>query len=109
MLSAELRNNHSTKVALMSNLLETGHMKLVAMMNVSRSRYIGNYFPFIEPMKKPLGEIQKSMKFNTKPLGPVEEQIFFRNPGVPLYLSYTFIWFFFLDLRLELNLTIHHT
>ena len=27
-LSAELRNNHSTKVALMSNLLERGHRKL---------------------------------------------------------------------------------
>ena len=108
-LSAELTNNHSTKVALMSNLLERGHRKLEAMMNVSRSRYIGNYFPSIEPMKKPLVEFQKSMTFTTKPLGPVEEQIFFRNPGFPLYLSYTFIWFFFLDLRLELNLTIHHT
>ena len=108
-LSAELRNNHSTKVALMSNLLERGHRKLDAMMNVSRSRYTGNYFPSVEPMKKPLGEFQKSMTFTTKPLGPVEEQIFFRNPGFPLYLSYTFIWFFFLDLRLELNLTIHHT
>ena len=108
-LSTEIRNTLSTNVPSMSSLLERGHRKFQTMLNVSKNRYIGAYFPSMVAMRKPLGKCQKTMEFNTKPLGKDEEQIFIRKPGYPLYLSYTFTWFFDLDWKLELNLTIHRT
>ena len=108
-MSAEFRNNHSSKVPLVPSFLEKAHRKFEAMLNVSKSRYIGSYFPSMVSVRKPFGEFQKVMKFKTKPLSQIEENIFFRRPGYPLYLSYTFTWFFHLDWKLELNLTIHHT
>ena len=100
-LSAEFRNTLSTNVPLMSSLLERGHKKFQAMLNVSKNKCIGTYFPSMVAMRKPSGTFQKSMEFNTKPLGRVEEDIFIRKPGYPLYLSYTFTWF--LEIRIKLN------
>ena len=110
LLSVEFKNIYSTKVHSLSLLLERGLKKYQAMIKVSKTRYIDSYVTRNVDVAKPMGAFQKSMEVNTKLLGPHEKQVQYKlHPGYPLCFSYTSIWRFLLDPRLELNLTIHRT
>ena len=106
LLSDEFKNSYST----LPLFLERGLKKYQAVIKVSKTRYIGSNLPTNVDVTKPVGEFQKSMEVNTKPLGPHEKQVQYKlHPGYPLCFSYTSIWRFLLDPRLELNLTFHRT